>query len=1033
MTVPVQTPTTLFLGNGFTTVFPASFRADDASWVVVTLDDVVQTTGYTVSNLGDNNGVTVTFTTAPAIGVVVILQRNTPLSQQTDYQPYSAFPAESHEDALDKLTMEMQDLEAALGRTISTPPSDGSSVDLELPPASVRANNLLIFDSVGNAAVIDPDDVGIQDHGNLLGLSDDDHTQYHNDARGDARYLQLTGGTLTGSLLLPSAMPTLPEQAATKAYVDSAPSGIIVTNYVSNATGNAQPTVYQGWNAQATAAAITRATNEVLYYEWPSGSGNVYRYLGQGTGSAWNTDAVEWPSGVSEAPSDGSTYGRLNASWAKVLPLAGGTLTGSLLLPSATPTLANQAVTKAYVDSAPASIIVTNYVSNATGNAQPTIYQGWNAQATALGITRATNEILYYKWPSSSGNVYRYLGQGVGPTWSTNAVEWPSGVSEAPTDGSAYGRLNSSWTKVLPLTGGTLTGSLLLPSAAPTNSNQAVTKAYVDSLPASIIVTNYVSNATGDAQPTVHQGWNAQATALGITKATNEVIFYEWPSGSDNVYRYLGQETGPTWNSTSLDWPSTGEGVPEAPTDGSTYGRLNATWVTVLPLTGGTLTGQLALPGGGSGSQAITVSEANSLDSSLMSTHIGAADPHTQYQLESQKAAANGYAGLDASAQVPTAQLPRGVANGVASLDSAVKVPTTQLPLGTANGAASLNASAQVPAEQLPLGVPSGAASLDGTGKVPASQLPLGVANGAASLNASVQVPPAQLPLGTANGAASLDSTGKVPTTQLPLGVANGAASLDSTVKVPTTQLPLGTANGAASLNASAQVPAEQLPLGTANGAASLDATGKVPASQLPLGVANGAASLNASVQVPAAQLPLGVPNGAASLDATGKVPVAQLPSQSSTILLPLQATTSGTVFDFAIPTGAKRVVANCDRISLTGSNRLLFQMNGETTGYESITAGITSGTSTLYEASTTGFIVWSNAAGDQQSGEVSFSLADAATNLWVSSHSGRIAPTAVSCGGGRKALSAELSVLRLTRTGSDSFDGGAVSATVYF
>ena len=31
---------------------------------------------------------------------------------------------------------------------------------------------------------------GVTDHGLLTGLSDDDHTQYHNDARGDARYLQ---------------------------------------------------------------------------------------------------------------------------------------------------------------------------------------------------------------------------------------------------------------------------------------------------------------------------------------------------------------------------------------------------------------------------------------------------------------------------------------------------------------------------------------------------------------------------------------------------------------------------------------------------------------------------------------------------------------------------------------------------------------------------------------------------------------------------------------------------------------------------
>lgn len=40
---------------------------------------------------------------------------------------------------------------------------------------------------------------GVTDHGALTGLGDDDHTQYHNNARGDARYSALghTHTTLT--------------------------------------------------------------------------------------------------------------------------------------------------------------------------------------------------------------------------------------------------------------------------------------------------------------------------------------------------------------------------------------------------------------------------------------------------------------------------------------------------------------------------------------------------------------------------------------------------------------------------------------------------------------------------------------------------------------------------------------------------------------------------------------------------------------------------------------------------------------------
>lgn len=40
---------------------------------------------------------------------------------------------------------------------------------------------------------------GVTDHGALTGLSDDDHPQYHNNARGDARYVGLTDSRLTDS------------------------------------------------------------------------------------------------------------------------------------------------------------------------------------------------------------------------------------------------------------------------------------------------------------------------------------------------------------------------------------------------------------------------------------------------------------------------------------------------------------------------------------------------------------------------------------------------------------------------------------------------------------------------------------------------------------------------------------------------------------------------------------------------------------------------------------------------------------------
>jgi hypothetical protein len=71
-------------------------------------------------------------------------------------------------------------------------------------------------------------DTNTTDHGELDGLSDDDHTQYHNDTRGDARYIEKDGTTsdisadisLNTHKLTDVADPTSAQDATTKNYVD---------------------------------------------------------------------------------------------------------------------------------------------------------------------------------------------------------------------------------------------------------------------------------------------------------------------------------------------------------------------------------------------------------------------------------------------------------------------------------------------------------------------------------------------------------------------------------------------------------------------------------------------------------------------------------------------------------------------------------------------------------------------------------------------------------------------------------------------
>ena len=90
-------------------------------------------------------------------------------------------------------------------------PGSGAGSNLTHPLGSkvTQQNDVAIFkdlhdriDALNTLVAAITSDIATLDHGNdLAGLADDDHTQYHTDARGDARYLELDGtGTMTGDL-----------------------------------------------------------------------------------------------------------------------------------------------------------------------------------------------------------------------------------------------------------------------------------------------------------------------------------------------------------------------------------------------------------------------------------------------------------------------------------------------------------------------------------------------------------------------------------------------------------------------------------------------------------------------------------------------------------------------------------------------------------------------------------------------------------------------------------------------------------------
>ena len=160
MTASSTTTKVSYSGNGSTTVFAYGFKifADADLRVIERAADGTETvksltTHYTVSGAGTDSGGNVTFGTAPASGVTVIIKRNLTLTQGTDYVANDPFPAESHEEALDRLTFIAQGIQEELDRTIKASETNTISGAEFTVSATDRANKIFAFDSSGDLSV----------------------------------------------------------------------------------------------------------------------------------------------------------------------------------------------------------------------------------------------------------------------------------------------------------------------------------------------------------------------------------------------------------------------------------------------------------------------------------------------------------------------------------------------------------------------------------------------------------------------------------------------------------------------------------------------------------------------------------------------------------------------------------------------------------------------------------------------------------------------------------------------------------------
>jgi hypothetical protein len=147
------------------------------------------------------------------------------------------------------------------------------------------------------------------------------------------------------------------------------------------------------------------------------------------------------------------------------------------------------------------------------------------------------------------------------------------------------------------------------------------------------------------------------------------------------------------------------------------------------------------------------------------------------------------------------------------------------------------------------------------------------------------------------------------------------------------------------------------------------------------------------------------------------------------------QATTSGTAIDFtSIPAGVRRLTLLLRGVSLSGTERFLIQIGAGsfvTSGYSSSSSGPDNSGFWVNSTSTSGFILGTSIdAANAHSGRLT--LHNISGDIWVAD--GLISNNATGGGGrgaiasGQLTLSGTLDRLRLTNTGSNTFDAGAIN-----
>ena len=371
MTVSSTTVKNSYSGNGSTTEFAYTFKifADTDLQVIIrsstgTETTKTLTTHYTVAGAGDASGGSITFTVGntPASGETVVIRRGVPQTQAIDYIANDPFPAESHEEGLDRATMTIQQMQEEVTRSIKLSKTNTMTSTEFAVGATDRANKILAFDGNGEISVT-------QELGTFVGdwstSTDYNARDIVKDTSTNNIFICNTSHTSSGS----QPLTTNTDSAKWDLLVDAASATTSATAAAASATAAATSATASATSAtasanSATAAASSESTASTKASEASTSASNASTSETNAASSA--TSAASSATTATTKASEASTSATNAASSATAAASSATTATTKASEAATSATSAASSATTATTKASEAATSATNAASSAT-------------------------------------------------------------------------------------------------------------------------------------------------------------------------------------------------------------------------------------------------------------------------------------------------------------------------------------------------------------------------------------------------------------------------------------------------------------------------------------------------------------------------------------------------------------------------------------------------------------------------------------------------------------------------------------------